>query len=528
MVKIRIDNKVVEAKENSTVITAARNAGINIPSMCYLEGKEHITSCMICMVKDRKSDRLFPSCSVKVSEGMDIISMDDEIYESRKTALELLLSEHVGDCEAPCTITCPAHMNIPLMNRLLSEAKFREALEVVMKDIALPAVFGYVCPAPCEGACHRKTADEAVSICLLKRFAGEYDLKREPDFIDKEDDKNKSVAIIGAGPAGLATAYYLCIMGYECSVYDRREKAGGSLHNEVESGKLPLQILEKETGFIEKAGVKFFQNTTIDHKKFEELRNSFDALVIATGQGKSGIENWGLKMTDKGIHADNSTFHIENSKIFVAGSALKPSRMAIRAHGQGKEAAFSIKQFLEGEKVTGVVNSFNSRFGKLKNDEIAEYLKEAGKENRQKPRKNESGFSAREVILEASRCMHCDCRDLKDCSLRIYSDEYKADQKRFKSRERKKIIKHFQHDSVIYEPAKCIRCGICVNICTENSEELGLSFIGRGFDIEVGIPFNEDLKEGLKTVAAEVVENCPVGALAWKEGVGAGNSKQEN
>ena len=97
--------------------------------------------------------------------------------EARKTALELLLSEHVGDCEAPCQITCPAHMDIPLMNRLLARGKFAEALQVVKKDIALPSVLGRICPAPCEGACRRRSVDEAVSICLLKRFAGDEDLE---------------------------------------------------------------------------------------------------------------------------------------------------------------------------------------------------------------------------------------------------------------------------------------------------------------------------------------------------------------
>ena len=161
MIKILLDHKEFDVAEGSTIIEAARKNSWEIPSMCYREGKEHFTSCMVCMVKDRRSGKLLPSCSTKVTDGMDIIVMDDEIREARKTALELLLSEHVGDCEAPCQITCPAHMDIPLMNRLLADGKFDEALQVVKQDIALPATLGRICPAPCEGACRRKSVDES-------------------------------------------------------------------------------------------------------------------------------------------------------------------------------------------------------------------------------------------------------------------------------------------------------------------------------------------------------------------------------
>jgi ferredoxin len=518
VIKIKIDNNEYTIKEGTPVIDAARTAGKDIPSMCYRQGKEHITSCMVCMVKDRNTGRLFPSCSVKATDGMDIITLDDEIREARKTALELLLSEHVGDCEAPCQVTCPAHMNIPLMNRYLAAGKFDEALRVVKKDIALPSVFGRVCPAPCEGACHRKTLDASVSICLLKRYAGDHDLLQDDNWIpEREFAKNKSVAVIGAGPAGLATAWYLNQRGYDCVVYDRNQKPGGTLYTEVDAGKLPPEILEKEVSLIDKAGVKFEMGISIDENKLKEIRKSFDAVVIASGQIEKETDGLGLEMADRGIKANPDTCQVENSSIFVTGSALKPSRMAIRAHGQGKETAFSVSQYLEGEKVAGEIFMFNSRFGRLAKEEVIEYLKESVEGSRLEPSEIQKGFSKEEVMKEAARCMHCDCRDLATCKLRIYSDSHQADQRRFKSPERKPIIKHIQHDRVIYEPAKCIRCGICVDICKEYEEDFGLTFIGRGFDIEIGIPFDENLGEGLTKVAEEVVRECPTGALVFRE-----------
>jgi ferredoxin len=518
MIKLKIDNKPIEVADGTPIILAAKQVGIEIPAMCWREGKKHITSCMICLVKDASNNKLIPSCSVMVKEGMEIISMDDEILEARKTALDLLLSEHVGDCEAPCQVTCPAHMDIPLMNRLLAKGDFENALKVVRRDIALPSVFGRICPAPCEGACRRKSIDEAVSICLLKRSAGDYDLNKEIPFLpERKHSLGKRIGIIGAGPAGLSAAYFLQIRGYEVEVFDRHENPGGSLRNEVKSGVLPQEVLDKEVEIIRLMGVQFTMKTEVDAKIFKQLQPDYNAIVITTGMGNSGTKTWGLEMTEKGILADPQTYQVGNTNIFVSGSALRPAKMAIKALGQGKELAFSVDQFLQNKEVTGEYFEFNSRFGKLHKVELAEYLKESVKGPRLKPAHEHEGLSVSEVITEAARCLHCDCRDIENCRLRIYSDLYKADQSRFRSEERKLVRKFFQHDAVVYEPTKCIKCGICVDITAEYKEEFGLTFIGKGFEVEIGIPFSQNLSEGLKKVAVMAAKACPTGALSEKE-----------
>jgi hypothetical protein len=218
MITLKINNKEIQVENGTSVMKAAQQMGIEVPNLCWHDELEHFTSCMLCLVKDESNGKLFPSCSVQTAEGMEVITDDEEIAEARQTALELLLSEHVGDCEAPCHIACPAHMNIPLMNRLIAAGKFDESLDVVKRDIALPAVLGRICPAPCEGACHRKTVDEPVSICLLKRYVG--DEGAEPEIIPAKKTGHK-VAVIGAGPAGLAAAYYLQLRGIQviaCSI----------------------------------------------------------------------------------------------------------------------------------------------------------------------------------------------------------------------------------------------------------------------------------------------------------------------
>ena len=448
---------------------------------------------------------------------MDIISMDDEVREARKTALELLLSEHVGDCEAPCQVTCPAHMDIPLMNRLLAQGKFAEALQVVKKDIALPSVLGRICSAPCEGACRRKSIDESISICLLKRFAGDTDMnEEEPWQPTPAPDSGKRVAIIGAGPAGLAAAYYLALKGHQCQVIDRNGKAGGSLCKEVDEEELPADVLQKEIEMIGAAGVTFTLNREVDAKIFHELAKDNDAVVVAVGKGESGVAGWDLPMHARGVVAEGKSYRVGDTSVFVVGSALRPAKLAIRVLGQGKEVSFSVDQFLRNEPVTGERFLFNSRFGKLVPAEYAEYLKESKEGERLEPEVRAQGFTKEQVMEEAARCLHCDCRDLQNCRLRLYSDAYGADQKRFKSEERLACTKQVQHDQVIYEPSKCIKCGICVRITEKYKDAFGFTFIGRGFEVVVGVPFGESTAEGLKKAALEVADACPTGAISRK------------
>ena len=529
--KLKINNQEITVPEGLSVMGAARLKGIQIPSLCYREGKPHFTSCMICMVKDNKTGKLFPSCSVKAAEGMDVITRDAEVEESRRMALELLLSDHVGDCEAPCQVTCPAHMDIPEMNRLLAEGKFDEALKVVRNDIALPAVFGRICPAPCEGACRRKSVDSAVSICLLKRYAGDHNLEGANPYIpEKAPDSGKKIAIIGAGPAGLAAAYYLQVRGHQCDVYDRRKNPGGSLWDEIEKNVLPREVLEAEIGVIQELGAWFYPETEVDTEEFQKLLKKFDAILICTGQLDDSqddahtdiISRYGLKMADKGIDSAKGLYTTSNEKVFAAGSVLRPSKLAIRTLGQGKEVAYSIDQYLKGEEIRGEPFMFNSRFGKIMEGEIVEYLKESYEGPRLEPESLSLGLSKAQVIAEAARCLHCDCRAIDDCKLRTLSDEYKANQKHYWSEDRKAVQKFgfsqenktIQEEFVIYEPNKCIKCGICVRITEEHKEKFGMSFIGRGFDVVVGVPFDEALKDGIADVAEQVVKECPTGALA--------------
>jgi ferredoxin len=507
MIRIKIDHIEIQAREGVTVLEAARQAGINIPSMCHLKRYGNHPSCMVCMVKDNASGNLVPSCAMKVVPGMDIIASDEEVLAARRQALELLLSDHVGDCEAPCSLACPAGMNIPLMNRLIAEGRFTEALGIVKNDIALPHILGYICPAPCEKACRRKQIDEAVSVCLLKRFSAVAGVdERAAETAVNTMASGKKVAVIGSGPAGLAACYYLLLRGHACDVYEKSPEAGGTMRYSIGEKDLPREVIDQEVEIIRSMGAVFHFNFTVTDEVFDQkIRNYHDAVILATGD----------------INTENHLKQVvamAKLGVFACGSAQRPHRMAVRSVAQGKTAALAADDFLRGKQYEKPGKIFNSRFEKLFEQEYAEYLKECSASKRVIPRATgNAGFSEDEAIREALRCMHCDCRKQDNCKLRNCAEEYHIDRKRYMVGDRRPMTRQIQHDLIVYEPEKCIKCGLCVDISNQGGEKFGLAFDGRGFDVAIKGSLGASLGESLSHTAVKCAVACPTGAMALKD-----------
>jgi len=522
MINLTINNQRVSVTDGSTVLDAAVTLGITIPTLCHSNGCKPNTSCMICVVHELKTDSLILACSMPVEDGMHIETDNKRVREARKDTLDLLLSEHVGDCEAPCQRTCPANMNIPLMIRQIKEKNFEEAIITVKKDIALPAVLGRICPAPCEKGCYRKQYDNPVSICFLKRFVADVDLAKElpyrPDVLPKSE---KKTAIIGAGPAGLSAAYYISRYGHDCCIYDRNEKPGGQLQYCVPDDKLPKSVLDAEIEQILALGVELKSGKTLG-KDFtvRELQKDYDAVILALGTVDPDVFiDSDIEYSPVGIAVNRKTFETSIPGVFTGGNAISEGKMAIRSAAHGKFIAYSVNRYVNGLTVTGYPHRFNSVIGKLQNGEEKELIKEAEVFDRIEPAGSlESGYSVHEAVNESKRCFHCDCRKPESCKLRQYSEEYGADKRRFKFDRRKPLKKVVQHELINFEPGKCIKCNICVEITKKAGEKLGFTFINRGFDVQLTVPFNESLNNGLRKVAKECVEACPTAALAWRNG----------
>ncbi|HPA86645.1 MAG TPA: 2Fe-2S iron-sulfur cluster-binding protein [Bacteroidales bacterium] len=168
--KIRIDNKEVEAENGMTVLDAARKAGICIPTLCHRDGTEPYSSCMVCMVRDKSKNNFIPSCSAAVQDGMDIDASGEEVIRLRKKAVTLLLLEHRAECEAQCRAVCPKGYNIPLMNRLLIAGEYDEAAELIRSEMEGGDLNCITCKAFCENACRRKKIDTPLSIRNTRIF----------------------------------------------------------------------------------------------------------------------------------------------------------------------------------------------------------------------------------------------------------------------------------------------------------------------------------------------------------------------
>jgi NADPH-dependent glutamate synthase beta subunit-like oxidoreductase len=511
MIELKINNTNYTAEQNETILSVAQRAGIQIPTMCWVKEFDPSTSCMVCVVQDKRNGKILTSCSAKAEAGMDIETDNAEVLDMRKSALELLLSEHYGDCEAPCQRVCPAEMDIPLMNRLIAANKMDEALKNVAETIALPSILGYICPAPCEKACRRKDIDESVSICLLKRFVGENE-NIKPSIKPKNGIK---VAVIGAGPAGLAAAYYLALNGFECNVFDKNDLPGGKMRTDIPEEKLPRKVLDAEIENIKALGVSFHQNQLVDAAKIaNELAGEY-AFILLTIGAETLIETSVFnKITSSQLNG-LEIFKSNNCTILAPKQIPTKSKMAVRASALGRKLCEWTLEYIENKEVKTPERKFNSVYKRIAEVEREEFLKEAGNHAGQVKTANYlTGFTAEQAIKEAQRCLHCDCREKDNCTLRNLSTEHKASQRVYTIDKPKSTVKNLEHKNIIFEKLKCIKCGICIQTAQKEGEITGFAFYGRGFDVEIAIPIEKNIDELTQKTAISCAKNCPTGAIA--------------
>ncbi|MCX6160905.1 MAG: FAD-dependent oxidoreductase [Ignavibacteriae bacterium] len=284
-----LNGNIVKGIKGETILELAGRYDIEIPSLCHDDRLEPYSSCFVCVVEVDGMRGLQPSCSTKIVEGMKITTESDKIRKSRKSALELLLSNHYADCTAPCKQTCPAGVDVQGYIALMNKGMYREAVGLIKKTNPLPAICGRVCVRPCEVACRRNLLEgKGVGIDYLKRYATDMDFAAEEKFMPEVGpDTEKKVAVIGAGPGGLTAAYYLAIDGHSVEVFEASPHPGGMLRYGIPPYRLPNEIIDRETESIEQLGVKINYNSRFgENISYKDLKKNYDSVILAIGSQK--------------------------------------------------------------------------------------------------------------------------------------------------------------------------------------------------------------------------------------------------
>jgi len=358
MITLRIDGQPVTVPEGTTVLEAARSLGLYVPSLCHRPGFDCATSCMVCVVRIDGGKGFTPSCATTVREGMQVECEAEAVRAARRNSLLLLLTDHAGDCVAPCQLADDRHADLPRIIRMVGDGDLRGAAAA-----ATAAGFDLDHLAPdavrrAQKACRRGRIDEGVAIDRLLRFVAAH----------------RDAAPAADGPAPAPLPPY-------------RPWA-------VRLGKMTP----------------------------EELR---------TLQGDA-----------------------------PAGPQVPLADAA-------------------------------------------------------------AGLSPAEARAEAQRCLHCDCRAAPTCVLRQACEAYGVDVSLIPAG-RPELIRDLSHPEILFEPGKCIRCGLCLQAAARAGEALGINFQGRGFDMQVAVPFGEPLGKALAKSGPACAAVCPTAALARRSPAGCG------
>lgn len=288
-IKITVNGIPCTGEAGETILDIAKRHGIDIPTLCHNDQLRHYGACGVCLVECEGTPKLLRACSTLAEDGKTYNSEGARAVQARKVALELLMSDHDGDCQGPCRLTCPAGTDCQGYVKQVALGNTREAVRIVKEKLPLPASIGHVCPHPCEKECRRGLVEEPISIAMIKRYMSMADLNDPDRWVpERAPLTGKKVGVIGGGPGGLTAAYYLALHGHEVTLTDAMPQMGGMLRYGIPQYRLPKDVVDAEVAQIAQAGVAMENNIKIGRDiSFADYRAKYDAVVLAIGAWKS-------------------------------------------------------------------------------------------------------------------------------------------------------------------------------------------------------------------------------------------------
>jgi ferredoxin len=248
----------------------------------------------------------------------------------------------------------------------------------------------------------------------------------------------------------------------------------------------------------------------------KQLQCDFDAVLLAVGQiSDADGELLGVDTSKHKVKIGRDDFSTSQAGIFAAGRCTRTACQCVRAAADGKEAADAIQAILLGTDKK-LKSQYNHQMGRLEPEELELFVKHVSDQRRIESVNMTAGMTIEQAQAESERCLHCDCRKADCCGLRDLATELEARRTVWPG-PRKLFEQITSSETVLYEPGKCVKCGLCVQTAKKAGQENGLSFEGRGFKMEIAVPLGKRLDEGLQKAAAACVKICPTGALSFKK-----------
>ncbi len=255
----------------------------------------------------------------------------------------------------PCVTLCPAHVDVPGYIALAGAGRYDDAVKLIRKDNPFPTACALICEHPCEKRCRRKMIDDSVNIRALKRYVVDNASADSVPTPECGPSTGKRVAVIGSGPSGLTAAYFLQLMGHQCTVFEEKDKLGGMLRYGIPNYRFPRERLQEDIDAILSTGIEVRTNTVIGTEEMKKLREEYDAVYVAIGahtdkklrlEGEDSENVISAVAMLREIGDDHYPDYTGRNVVVVGGGnvAMDCARTAVRCHAESVKVVYRRRQ----------------------------------------------------------------------------------------------------------------------------------------------------------------------------------------